>query len=117
MVWHNGNKSIDGLVRHVAYSKAWAHIDAMWLKFAIEPHYLQLGLAIDGVNPFGAQCSSLVSWLVMFNLPPWLVTKKFFVTLALIIPCKELYENVSHGCVLGTINRRARSVVEEGCSI
>jgi hypothetical protein len=26
----------------------------------------------------------------MFNLPPWLVTKKFFVTLTLIIPCKEL---------------------------
>jgi hypothetical protein len=60
MVWHNGNKSIDGLVKHVAYSKAWVHIDAMWLEFAIEPHYLQLGLAIDGVNPFGAQGSSLV---------------------------------------------------------
>lgn len=60
MVWHNGNKSIDGLVRHVAYSKAWVHIDVMWPKFAIEPHYLQLGLATNGVNPFGAQGSSLV---------------------------------------------------------
>jgi hypothetical protein len=60
MVWHNGNKNTDGLVRHVAYSKAWAHIDAMWLEFAIELHYLQLGLAIGEINPFGVQGSSLV---------------------------------------------------------
>jgi hypothetical protein len=60
MVWHNGNKNIDGLVRHVAYSKAWVHIDVMWLEFAIELHYLPLGLVTYGVNPFGAQGSSLV---------------------------------------------------------
>jgi hypothetical protein len=40
MVWHKGNKSTDGLVKHVAYSKTWVHIDAMWLEFALEPHYL-----------------------------------------------------------------------------
>jgi hypothetical protein len=60
VVWHNGNRSIDGLVRHVVIEKALAHIDVMWLEFAIEPHYLQLRLAIDGVNPFGVQGSSLV---------------------------------------------------------
>jgi hypothetical protein len=60
MVWHNGNKSTNDLVKHVVYSKAWVHIDAMWLEFAIEPHYLLLGLATNGVNPFGAQGSSLV---------------------------------------------------------
>ncbi len=27
MVWHNGNKNIDGLVRHVADIETWAHID------------------------------------------------------------------------------------------
>ncbi len=30
------------------------------------------------------------TWLIMFNLPPWLVAKKFFFILAFIIPSKEL---------------------------
>ncbi len=34
MVRHNDNNNIDGLVKHVANSKAWVHIDVMWLKFA-----------------------------------------------------------------------------------
>jgi hypothetical protein len=53
MVWHSSNRSIDGLVQHVADSKAWSHIDVMWLEFAIKPHYVKLGLATNGVNPYG----------------------------------------------------------------
>jgi hypothetical protein len=34
MVWHSGNKNTNGLVQHVVDSKAWAHIDVMWLDFA-----------------------------------------------------------------------------------
>jgi Fe2+ transport system protein B len=64
----------------------------MWPKFATEPCNARLGLATNVVNPFGAQSSTWSTWLVMlqiYNLPPWLVTKNFFVILTLIIPGKE----------------------------
>jgi hypothetical protein len=73
MVWHNDNKSSDILVRHVVDSKAWAHIDVMWLEFAVEPCNVRLRLVTNGVNPFGAQSSSWSTWPVMlriYNLPP-----------------------------------------------
>jgi hypothetical protein len=73
----------------VADSKAWVHIDAMWPKFATKPHNVQLALAIDEVNPFSEKSNSWSSWLVLlfkYNLPPWLVTKTFFVMLGLDIP-------------------------------
>jgi hypothetical protein len=44
------------------------------------------------VNPFGDLRSCHSIWLVVilnYNLPPWLVTKRYFMMLALIIPCKE----------------------------
>jgi hypothetical protein len=55
MRWHHTNKSQDELVWHVANSKAWAHIDNSWPKFVANLPNLQLGLALDGVNPFGNQ--------------------------------------------------------------
>jgi hypothetical protein len=76
----------------VGDSKAWVHIDAMWSKFVEEPHNVKLGLTIDGVNPFGEKSSSWSTWPILlfnYNLPPWLVTKKFFVMLVLIIPSKK----------------------------
>jgi len=75
-------------VRHALDIKAWAHINATWPKFAVDPRHIRLGLATDGFNPFGEKSSSWSTWLVMFfnyNLPPWLVTKRFFVILSLII--------------------------------
>jgi hypothetical protein len=64
----------------------------MWPEFAVEPHNARLGFATNGINPFGVQSSTWSTWLVMlqiYNLPPWLVTKKIWVILALIIPGKE----------------------------
>jgi ribosomal protein S27AE len=92
MMWHNYNKSTDGLVRHVADSKTWAHIDARWPKFAIEPYNVKLGLTTDGVNSYNEKSCIWSTWPVLlfnYNLPPWLVTKNFFVMLALIILRKE----------------------------
>jgi hypothetical protein len=51
-----------------------------------------LGLASDGVNPFSNQSLSHSTWpvvLLNYNLPPWLVTKRFFLMLVLLIPGKE----------------------------
>jgi hypothetical protein len=76
----------------VGDNKAWVHIDALWLEFVEEPHNVKLGLTIDGVNPFGEKSSSWSTWPILlfnYNLPPWLVTKKLFVMLVLIIPSKE----------------------------
>ncbi len=92
MTWHNKNQSTDGKVRHAPDGKAWAHINATWPKFAADPRHIRLGLATDGLNPFGEKSSSWSTWPVMFfnyNLPPWLVTKRFFVILSLIIPGPE----------------------------
>ena len=73
-------------------SKAWKHVDARWPEFAKEPRNLRLALPLDGVNPFSNQSLSHSSWpivLLNYNLPEWLITKRFFVMLTLVIPGKE----------------------------
>ena len=45
--------------------------------------------SLDGLNPHSFQFSKYSVWLVMmvlYNLPPYLVTKKFFIYLKMIIP-------------------------------
>jgi hypothetical protein len=49
-------------------------------------------MALDGVNPFSNQSLSHSTWHVVclnYNLPPWLVTKQFFIILTLLIPGKK----------------------------
>ena len=92
MTWHMEEKNNDNKVRSVVDSKAWKHVDTRWSDFAKEPRILRLALALDGVNPFSNQSLSHSTWpvvLLNYNLPPWLVTKRFFVMLTLIIPGKE----------------------------
>jgi len=48
-----------------------------------------MGLSLDGVNPHSLQSSKHSVWPVMmvfYNLPPYLVTKRFFISLTMIIP-------------------------------
>ena len=92
MMWHSKNASEDGLGRSVVDSKAWKHVDAKYPNFAMEPRNVRLGLALDGMNPFADVSTKHSTWPVLtinYNLPPWLVTKKFFIMLTLIIPGKE----------------------------
>ncbi len=92
MTWHSQNRSMDGKVRHVLDSRAWEHIDATFPDFANEPRNVRLGLATDGMNPFGEKSNTWSTWHVLvlnYNLPPWLVTKKFFLLLSLIIPSPD----------------------------
>jgi hypothetical protein len=73
-------------------SKAWKHIDSIFHEFASEEKNIRLGLALDGVNPFSNQSLSPSNWLVVlvnYNLPPWLVTNRYFVMYSLIILGKE----------------------------
>lgn len=85
MIWHSQKKSINGKVRHVADSKAWAHIEATWPDFASNPRNVRLALPLMGSTPLGTW-STWPALLLNYNLPPWLVTKRFFMILCLIIP-------------------------------
>jgi len=61
-------------------------------RVVVEPRNVKLALAINGVNPFCEKINSWSSWPVLlfnYNLPPWLITKNFFVMLALIILGQE----------------------------
>jgi len=92
MTWHSQNRSMDGKVWHVPDSRAWEHIDATFQDFANEPKNVKLGFATDGMNPFGEKSNTWSTWHVLvlnYNLPPWLVTKKFFLLLSLIIPSPD----------------------------
>ena len=59
--------------------------------FGRDPRDIHLGLAVDGMNPYSEKRSTQsLTPIIMFNynLPPWMVTKKYFVMLCLLIPTK-----------------------------
>jgi hypothetical protein len=71
---------------------SWKHIIKKWLDFVVDAHNIRLKLALDRVNSFEDLSSCHSTWpviLLNYNLPPWLVTKRYFLMLGLIIPGKE----------------------------
>jgi hypothetical protein len=81
-----------GKVECMSDSKAWKHIEILDPEFIAKDKNIRMGLALDGVNPFSNQSLNHSMWpvvLLNYNLPPWLVTKRFFLMLALIIPGQE----------------------------
>jgi len=90
--WHADRVKEGSNVDCVPDSKAWKHIESLDPDFTAEPRNIRLGMALDGVNPFGNQSLSHSTWPVLllnYNLPAWLVTKPFFIMLSLLIPGKE----------------------------
>jgi hypothetical protein len=96
-VWHYFNKSVDGKMRHTADSPQWHFVntelepEAGNDMFGRDPRDMHLGLALDGMNPHSEKRSTQsLTPVIMFNynLPPWMVTKKYFVMLCLLIPTK-----------------------------
>jgi hypothetical protein len=72
---------------------AWKDINEKWPEFANDVRNIRLGLALDGVNPFGNLSSCHSTWpvtLLNYNLPPWFMIKCYFIILALIIPSKTI---------------------------
>jgi hypothetical protein len=72
-IWHKDGASTDGLIRNVPDSQSWKHIIGQWSNFAVEVRNIQLGLTLDGVNPFGDLSSCHSTWpvvLLNYNLPP-----------------------------------------------
>jgi hypothetical protein len=89
--WIVENQSPDGKVWHTGDSKQWKHVDSnpeMFNDFGKEARNIRLGLSLDGMSPFNDKNNAYSLWpvtLLNYNLPPWMVTKRFFVILALLI--------------------------------
>ena len=78
LTWHSVSRINDGLLRHPTDSPQWKTIDHLYPEFGAEPRNLRLGLALDGINPFGNLTITHSSWpvlLMIYNLPPWLCMK------------------------------------------
>ena len=89
MRWHSNNHSQDGKMRSVVDSEQWRCIDESYPEFPSDDRNVRMGLSLDGVNPHSLQSSRHSVWpvmLVFYNLPPYLVTKRFFISLTMIIP-------------------------------
>ncbi|XP_028199391.1 uncharacterized protein LOC114383867 [Glycine soja] len=88
LIWHANTRKSDGLMRHPADSPQWKAIDRLYPEFGVEPRNLRLGLATDGMNPFGTLTTNHSSWpvlLFIYNLPPWLCMKRKYVMLSMMI--------------------------------
>ena len=96
MDWHALNRSTYGIMQIPSDGKAWKHIERKWPEFLIESRHMRLGLATDGVNPFGVQSTTWTTWpviIVNYNIPPWLSIRKGHLILALIVPGKYKVKN------------------------
>ena len=86
--WHRSNHSSNRKMRSVVDSEQWKFIEEQYPVFSQEERNVRMGLALDGVNPHSLQSSKHSVWplmLVLYNLPPYLVTKRFFISLTMII--------------------------------
>ena len=78
LTWHENGRISNGIVRHSADCSQWKKIDGLYPNFGKEPRNLRLGLASDGMNPYGTLSTQHSSWpvlLVIYNLPPCLCMK------------------------------------------
>ena len=93
--FHQDHPNLDETVmKSVADSPAWKHITSEHVdpSFGLEKRNLRLGLSLDGVNPFPHSNTTHSTWpvlLLIYNLPPYLVTKKFFIQLCILISGKN----------------------------
>ncbi|XP_065860183.1 uncharacterized protein [Euphorbia lathyris] len=89
MTWHDNQRVDDGILRHPADSDVWKSFDESNPGFAKDPRNVRLGLASDGMNPFGNLSVSHSTWpviMTVYNLPPWLCMKEPYCMLSLLIP-------------------------------
>lgn len=76
-------------MRLVVDSPTHKFIEKEWPYFASDKRNVRLGLATDGISPFGTMRSKYSMWpviLMNYNIPPWLAIKKGHIFLSLLIP-------------------------------
>jgi len=89
MTWYSANKSCNQKMWSVADSDQWKAIDEMYPDFVEVLTNLRLGLVGDGIIRYKNNQVKHSTWVLLitiYNLPPWLLTKKFFISLAILIP-------------------------------
>jgi len=89
MTWYSTHKLQGRKMRSVADSEQWKAIDWAYPDFAEVLTNLRLGLVGDGIIPYknnSLKHSTFVLLITIYNLPPWLLTKFFFISLAVLIP-------------------------------
>jgi hypothetical protein len=96
--WHHDFPNNDEeVMKSVVDSPAWRHVDTnIDPTFSRDPRNLRFSLALDRVNPFKHNSTQHSTWpvlLLMYNLPPFLVTKKFFIQLCILISGKDSSTN------------------------
>lgn len=92
MTWHGDNISGDGKMRGPYDSPQWQHVKDNHVEFSSDSRNIHLGLCADGVNPYSQKRSThslCPVFLLNYNIPPWLTTKKIFIMLSLLIPGPE----------------------------
>ena len=90
---HTKHVSDNGVMRSVVDNLAWKHVntDAAFDNFGHEDRNMRLALAVDGVDPFKLSNTNWSTWpmlVLIYNLEPWFVTKKFFVLMCILISRK-----------------------------
>ncbi|XP_028189754.1 uncharacterized protein LOC114376042 [Glycine soja] len=88
LTWHADGMIKDGLLRHPTDSPQWKTIDQLYPEFSQDPRNLRVGLASDGMNPFGNLSCNHSSWpvlLIIYNLPPWLCIKRKYIMMSMMI--------------------------------
>ncbi|XP_058776944.1 uncharacterized protein LOC131651292 [Vicia villosa] len=94
--WHAEERKCDGQIRHAADSLQWKKIDYLFPNFGKESRNLRLGLATDGMNPFGNLNTNHSSWpvlLMIYNLSPRLSMKRKYIMLSMMISGPKQPEN------------------------
>jgi hypothetical protein len=91
---HVKHVSRDDVMCSVVDSPAWQHInnDVAFGTFGSDDRNMRLALALDGVNPFKLNNTNWSTWpvlILIYNFEPWLVTKKFFISLCILISGKK----------------------------
>jgi hypothetical protein len=94
LYFHSDNPNTDERVmKSIVDSPAWKLVDReIDQSFGLESRNLRFGMALDGVNPFLHTNTMHSTWLelmLIYNLPPYLVTKKFFIQLCILISGKS----------------------------
>lgn len=87
VIWYNTHRSRGQLMRSVCDNDQWKSIDRIFPDFAEVLTNLRLGLVGDGIIPFKNNAIKHSTWILLitiYNLPPWLLTKKFYISLAVL---------------------------------
>jgi len=88
LTWHADGRKCNGMLHHPADSYQWKKINNLYLEFGKVARNIRLGLASDGMNPYGSLSTQHNSWpvlLVNYNLPPRLCMKLKYMMLPMMI--------------------------------